>query len=105
MERTLQDFSAGAMNLLMNYDWPGNVRELANLMERLAIMFNEGVVDYDDLPVKYQVEGVSADESFAMPELDEPAVEEAAPHSAPASTTLPADGIDLKEHLAELEKS
>jgi sigma-54 specific flagellar transcriptional regulator A len=62
--RRLHEMGRGSFQLtpaayasLSRYPWPGNVRELANLMERLTIMFNEGVVDYGDLPEKYQVEG------------------------------------------------
>jgi DNA-binding NtrC family response regulator len=36
--------------VLRAYEWPGNVRELENLMERMAILF-EDVVDSDDLPI------------------------------------------------------
>jgi sigma-54 specific flagellar transcriptional regulator A len=107
----LQRLGRGAFQLtpaayasLSRYPWPGNVRELANLMERLAIMFADGVVDYGDLPEKYQVEGVGADQSFAMPELQtaSPAV---LPAVAVSGNTLPAGGMDLKEYIAELEMS
>ena len=97
-------FTPAAYASLSGYPWPGNVRELANLMERLTIMFNDRVVDYSDLPEKYQVEGISADESFAMPEIEELAQEELAPPSAAAETRLPSEGLDLKQHLAEQEK-
>ncbi len=104
MGRDVFQVTPSAFSSLSRYPWPGNVRELANLMERLAIMFPEGVVDYDDLPLKYQLEGVAPDESFAMPELEEAPVE--VPQAGGVSdNTLPADGLDLKEHLAELEKA
>jgi len=32
------EFSAGAMNMLLNHDWPGNVRELENVIERAVIL-------------------------------------------------------------------
>jgi DNA-binding NtrC family response regulator len=38
MDRNLTDISAGAMNLLTNYDWPGNVRELENTIQRAVIL-------------------------------------------------------------------
>ncbi len=112
--RRLQNMGRGsfqmtpaAMASLSGYPWPGNVRELANLMERLTIMFNEGVVDYGDLPPKYQVEGGGPDEAFAMPEPDKesPAPEPAEVQGAVETVnTLPADGLNLKEHMAEVEK-
>ena len=80
---------------LSEYKWPGNVRELANLIERLAILYPNGVVDIQDLPEKYQ-----AEELLALPptEPQTPGVAE------PASVVrLPRAGLDLKEHLNNLE--
>jgi len=39
-----REFSAGAMNLLMNFDWPGNVRELENVVHRAVILANGDVI-------------------------------------------------------------
>ncbi len=39
-----------AMAVLQQYGWPGNVRELENLMERVAILDRDGVIDTDDIP-------------------------------------------------------
>jgi len=38
------EFSAGAMNLLMNHDWPGNVRELENVVHRAVILATDNVI-------------------------------------------------------------
>ena len=40
----LMEFSASAMNLLMNHDWPGNVRELENVVHRAVILANDKVI-------------------------------------------------------------
>ncbi len=84
-----------AIEALCAYPWPGNVRELANLMERLVILHPYGVVDAHDLPDRYRPDGLPA-----------PA-EGGAAAAAPAgvSQALPRDGLDLKEHLARLEKA
>src|SRR5690606_31073639 len=37
-------FNQGAIDSLKRHDWSGNVRELANLVERMAIMYPNGVV-------------------------------------------------------------
>jgi DNA-binding NtrC family response regulator len=57
LHRASQSLSKPALRLtpeaeavLRAYEWPGNVRELENLMERMAILF-EDVVDSDDLPI------------------------------------------------------
>jgi len=42
--RKVSEFSAGAMNLLMNYDWPGNVRQLENVIHRAVILANDDVI-------------------------------------------------------------
>ncbi len=42
-------FSPKAIEALIRYSWPGNVRELENLLERLAIMSENGLIDIGDL--------------------------------------------------------
>lgn len=39
-----------AMEEFKNYYWPGNVRELENLIERLVVLKDGGVITLDDLP-------------------------------------------------------
>ncbi len=36
-----------AEQLLLNYPWPGNIRELRNLIERLAVISRNGLIDED----------------------------------------------------------
>jgi len=52
--RSLAGFSTDVMDLLLHYAWPGNIRELENLVERLAILKGDGIVDVADLPEKYR---------------------------------------------------
>jgi DNA-binding NtrC family response regulator len=54
--RHLQGITTEAMNLLLSYGWPGNIRELENLVERLAILKGNGIVDVADLPERYRRE-------------------------------------------------
>jgi DNA-binding NtrC family response regulator len=44
MDRKVTEFSAGAMNLLMNHDWPGNVRELENVVHRAVILASDDII-------------------------------------------------------------
>ena len=44
MDRKATEFSAGAMNLLMNHDWPGNVRELENVVHRAVILASDDII-------------------------------------------------------------
>ena len=95
-----------AMMALCNYDWPGNVRELANLMERMTILHPYGVVDAADLPTKMSPHGrgVSGrgeiDESSSIPLMQ--GMPQVALNNKPR---LPRDGIDLKQHLTDIEVS
>jgi sigma-54 specific flagellar transcriptional regulator A len=93
-----------AVRSLSGYAWPGNVRELANLVERLVIMYPYGIVDFRELPAKFQMEGVEVPDDLPLPAQAAPRAPEASGPTAPVST-LPKDGLDLKEYLAELELS
>ena len=42
--KKVDQFSDGAMNVLVNYDWPGNVRELENVVQRAVILASDHVV-------------------------------------------------------------
>jgi len=82
---------------LCAYHWPGNVRELANLIERLVIMYPFGVVDLPDLPEKFRVDKGDLVKALPMDiELDTSYDPWAAPR-------LPREGLDLKEHINNLE--
>jgi DNA-binding NtrC family response regulator len=48
-KKTLDGFSDGALETLINYHWPGNVRQLKNVVERLVIMVDEQMVDSSSL--------------------------------------------------------
>lgn len=105
--------ASSAIISLCQYEWPGNVRELANVIERLVILYPYGTVDFDDLPLKFQVEGGELPEAVTMVIEQSPAAEIKEPEkneqtanmSVPDNTSesLPEGGLDLKEHLANLE--
>jgi len=42
-----------AIELIRAYSWPGNIRELKNLVERLAIMVQDDIIEASDLPALY----------------------------------------------------
>lgn len=52
--RQLQGFSPDAMNALVNHPWPGNIRELENLVERMAVLKGDGIIEMLDLPDHYR---------------------------------------------------
>ncbi|MCK9609160.1 MAG: sigma-54 dependent transcriptional regulator [Methylomonas sp.] len=105
--------SRNAIAVLMQHHWPGNVRELSNLIERLAIIFPDRLVDASDLPEKFQGYEVPPESKLDWQELEVVTNEtpgraalgaEQATLPAPgAAVHLPEQGIDLKEYLTDLE--
>jgi sigma-54 dependent transcriptional regulator, flagellar regulatory protein len=113
-------FTPRSINSMMEHDWPGNVRELANLVERMIILYPNSLIDVNHLPTKYRysdipefqpedsyfnsiedqerevledifANNINADNGTGVSEL----------HEMPQS--LPPEGVNLKELLAELE--
>ncbi len=105
--------TAAAIASLCRYDWPGNVRELGNVIERLVILYPYSTVDFDDLPEKYQSMDGELPEAVTKVIAQTP-MQKAPVQSKPTSVTqsesapldveeLPEEGLDLKQHLANLE--
>ena len=121
-------FNEEALRSLTAHSWPGNVRELSNLVERLAILYPNGLIDLQKLPSKYQYGDVVASDSgmseeqserqalnelFSTNSSDEQSqvdtinqAEHGLEHDSVISTVsaaLPSDGVNLKEYLSDLE--
>lgn len=100
--------TAMAISALRYYNWPGNVRELANFIERMAILFPQRVVDVADLPEKYResapLDDLKPVESRLMMADTATASVPASVPAAAEAVQLPAEGMDLKAHLVEMEK-
>lgn len=77
--RTNLHLDRAAEELFLNYHWPGNVRELENLIERAAVLCDEGVIKVTDLP---------------------PLVKDRS-----AIFSLPDDNLDLNQTLEEVERA
>lgn len=86
-----------AIQVLSQYPWPGNIRELANLVERLAILYPNGLVNAGELPKKFVGKKLN-------PEVNkEVLVDTAIPEDLIKNVSLPKHGVDLKEHLIKTE--
>lgn len=48
------EISSRAMQILLSYHWPGNVRELRNVIERAAVLTENGVIEPFHLPAGMQ---------------------------------------------------
>ncbi len=123
-----------ALASLQAYRWPGNVRELANLIERLTIIHPKGIVDYGDLPPRYQMEGIDLSTQPPLPppqcciessppplplvptEIGDEAGEESDnptnralqiinSRELQSAIHLPEEGLNLKDHLAYIEQA
>ncbi|MCW8883779.1 MAG: sigma-54 dependent transcriptional regulator [Motiliproteus sp.] len=105
-----------AIKSLSCHGWPGNVRELANLVERLAIMYPNEIIGFNQLPGKFQhlqddeipeYIQVDAQLAAAIPVAAVTGVVAGAVAGTAAGTdgvSLPAEGVDLKNYLADLEQ-
>jgi len=80
-----KQISREVMHCLLNHAWPGNIRELENVIERAFVLCTENVILKDDLP----------------PEIKS-TMEDIVPLTA--SIAIPSGGIDLDQHLSDMEK-
>jgi transcriptional regulator with PAS, ATPase and Fis domain len=71
-----------AMLVLEKYRWPGNVREVENLVERLIVLNEDGVIRVNELP-DYVIQNGSSNQS--------------------AGAALPVSGMDLDRYLEKIE--
>ena len=82
--KNLIEFEDEAVALMERYRWPGNVREVENLIERLVVLNEDGVIRAGDLP-DYIVNNSAPQQPVAP------------------GVALPADGIDLDGLLETIE--
>ncbi len=78
----------GVIKAFMSYSWPGNVRELENVLERMAVLSEDGVLKEEDLPEKIKGEKTKPSKPWEIVQKIE----------------LPEEGVDLKKLLEALEE-
>lgn len=54
LKKTPKYLSAGAMNLLLEYEFPGNIRELENAIEHSVVLSDSDEILDTDLPLQFQ---------------------------------------------------
>ncbi|GLQ48888.1 sigma-54 dependent transcriptional regulator [Dyella flava] len=100
-------FSSSAMQALRQHTWPGNVRELSNLVERLAILYPNSEVRAGDLPEKYRgmqpIDEAGGGILRAMLDGQAKPAPVQGRSALDTEVLLPEGGVDLKDHLADIE--
>jgi sigma-54 specific flagellar transcriptional regulator A len=121
----ISSFDGALMDALCKYPWPGNIRELVNLVHRLCCFFPGQSISLSQIPASLLPRsiaelGASSALSFDLSsprqsELDltifnggenpiEDIVLRAQGGDQFSNSTLPTEGLNLKNHLAEIEK-
>ena len=83
-DRSVQEITDDALDMMRGYSWPGNVRELKNMTERLVVLKGSGEITAQDLPLEVK-----------------------ATHKYEPSTTIEIsdEGICLNSAVTEFEKA
>jgi len=90
MGKKVDGIEPEAMRLLEVYDWPGNVRELENTIERALALESGHRISAESLPERIRTH---SQHSIAEPS-----------HNG-NGMFLPPDGVNLEEHIQQLERS
>jgi len=86
--KSILRISDESLRVLASYDWPGNVRQLENSIER-AVALCTGNELQVELPVERTLVRAAA----------------ASVGGAPATVSIPADGMDMEGYVADLERA
>lgn len=123
-------FDGSLVEALCEYDWPGNIRELVNLVHRLSCFFPNQKISLSKVPASLLPRSIASlgatsthgftdgapiqtelDLSLYTPDAENP-VEDAILRAqgmitapSPVSPSFPEDGVHLKDHLADIERS
>ncbi len=60
MNKDVKDFTADALEALINYAWPGNVRELRSALERAVVLCRGDRISVRELPAALRADGGAA---------------------------------------------
>lgn len=99
-------FHPSALRSLQLHLWQGNVRELSNLVERLVIMYPDGVVGVSELPEKFRhIEEPDPDRYQQTLNFGDVADNSQVSAIVSEECLLPERGINLKEYLEQQEQA
>jgi two-component system, NtrC family, response regulator PilR len=92
MGKNIDGIEPEAMRRMEVYEWPGNVRELENTIERAVALESGRRISIESLPDRIR-------NHFGEH------VPEAGSNGNGSSATLPEDGLNLEEHIQQIERS
>ncbi|MEJ8546327.1 sigma-54 interaction domain-containing protein [Brevibacillus borstelensis] len=103
-EHPVPRVSPEVMQALYDYSWPGNIRQLRNVIERLSILQEGGLILYDQLPSSIRVQQPE------QPVVPHQRLSSAESHPiaslyAPSSTDFNHRGSEKERILAALERT
>jgi DNA-binding NtrC family response regulator len=87
------------IHLFMQYPWPGNVRELQNLIERVMILSEDGLIVPKDLPQRFQDY-----QGLPLPRQDQEEVSIGRKEPF-REVLLPEQGVNMNGLVEEMEKN
>jgi len=102
MGKSVVKLSDQALDGLLGHDWPGNVRELDNVIQRQVALACGDTIEKIDL-----VPNLGGNRRQQVPQ-ESPVVEQGSTDSNAAEDgeiSLPSDGVQLEEHLLEVERN
>ena len=59
-------FSQAAMNVMLSYDWPGNVRQLRNVVEKLLVLHETGIIVAEHVVHALKMSDTMIDKNFSL---------------------------------------
>jgi DNA-binding NtrC family response regulator len=105
LSKSIADFTAEALELLIGYQWPGNVRELENVVERAVILCESDVIGPEDLSIPSSAAIADIGSNPSLEEIEKTYIlrvlKEAGNNQSKASQLL---GIDRKTLYLKLKK-
>jgi DNA-binding NtrC family response regulator len=88
----------GVIDLFLQYAWPGNVREMENLIERIIILNEDGLITIKDLPQRFQ-------KFLSLPRKPEPEAQKRVSVTSNREVYLPDRGVNLNNLVEEVERN
>lgn len=91
--RSFQDISDEAFEVILGYQWPGNIRELKNVVERIVLLEDDTVLRPEHLPIGIKEEITPGAEQAVTKQIE-----------LALSRPFPDDGVPFEDIIKNTEK-